>query len=204
MIESTASVKDLKERMRRSASAIRAELFTENEGRAAKILAEFADNFDPSGANDVVSAYVPIGSEIDGMGLLERFFERGFVTGLPLVTAAATPLTFLNYCPGDRLVKGNFDVLTPEHTVTKVVPTILLVPLLAFDGDGFRLGYGGGFYDRTLAALKQQRVTKAIGLAFSGQEVDAVPRDGFDHPLDGILCENGYREFSVSQQGSGS
>jgi 5-formyltetrahydrofolate cyclo-ligase len=189
------TLKNQKVLLRKSAAKRRAELFDRDKGAAAKSLAGFADDFMPGAHGCVVSGYVPIGSEIDGMGLLGHLHERGFIIGLPLVTAPNTPLMFLNYRPGDRLVKGNFDVFTPEHDVATVTPELLLVPLLAFDRRGYRLGYGGGFYDRTLALLRRHGGIKAIGLAFSGQEVDAVPHDGFDQPLDGVLCENGLIEF---------
>jgi len=195
MITPLVTLKKEKALLRKSAALQRAELFGRDNGQAAKSLIEFADDLAPEDFGSVVSGYVAIGSEIDAMGLLERFFDRGFTTGLPLVTASDTPLTFLNYQPGDRLVKGDFDVFTPEHDVATVTPRLLLVPLLAFDRLGFRLGYGGGFYDRTLALLRQRGAIKAIGLAFSGQEVDAVPHDGFDQPLDGVLCESGLIEF---------
>ena len=195
MIAPLVTLKQVKARARKSAALHRAELFERDNGQAAKFLIEFADSFTSEDCGGVVSGYVPIGSEIDGMALLERFFDRGFTIGLPLVTAPDTPLTFLNYRPGDRLIKGKFDVFTPEHTMAKVTPSLLLVPLLAFDRHGYRLGYGGGFYDRTLALLRQRGTIRAIGLAFSGQEVDAVPHDRFDQPLDGILCENGLIEF---------
>ncbi len=181
--------------LRRSAALHRAELFERDKGQAAKSLLQFVDDLTPEEPGCVVSGYVAIGSEIDAMGLLERFFERGFTIGLPLVTAAETPLTFLTYQPGDHLVKGDFEVFTPEHDVAKVTPSLLLVPLLAFDRRGYRLGYGGGFYDRTLAQLRQRGAIKAIGLAFGGQEVDAVPHGQFDQPLDGVLCESGLIEF---------
>jgi len=195
MIAPLDSLKKDKAVLRKSAALHRAELFGRDKGQAAKSLLQFTDDLTPEEHGSVVSGYVAIASEIDAMGLLERFFERGFAICLPLVTAPDTPLTFLNYRPGDRLVKGNFDVFTPQHDVAKVTPALLLVPLLAFDRRGYRLGYGGGFYDRTLAQLRQRGAIRAIGLAFSGQEVDAVPHDGFDQPLDGVLCESGLIEF---------
>ncbi len=195
MIAPLVTLKKEKALLRKSAALNRTELFEQNKGQAAKSLLQFADDLSPGERRCVVSGYVAIGSEIDAMGLLEWFFDHGFTIGLPLVTAADTPLTFLNYQPGDRLVKGNFDVFTPQHGVATVTPSLLLVPLLAFDRRGYRLGYGGGFYDRTLAQLRQRGAIRAIGLAFGGQEVDAVPHDGFDQPLDGVLCESGLIEF---------
>jgi len=189
-----------KARLRKSATLLRAELFDRNKAAVAGSLVEFADGFTPAEGVDVVSGYVPIGSEIDGMALLNRFFERGFTLGLPRVTAKAAPLSFLSYRPGDRLVKGRFDVMTPPDSAAVVRPAILLIPLLAFDRQGYRLGYGGGYYDRTLAQLKQHGPVKAIGLGFRGQEVDNVPHDEFDQRLDAVLCEDGYIEFSALAQ----
>jgi len=200
MTEPSGSQKNHKARLRKSATLLRAELFERNKAHAANSLVEFADGFTPAAGVDVVSGYVPIGSEIDGMALLNRFFERGFTLGLPRVTAKAAPLSFLTYRPGDRLVKGHFDVMTPPDNAAEVTPAILLVPLLAFDKHGYRLGYGGGYYDRTLAQLKQCRPIKAIGLGFRGQEVDSVPHDAFDQRLDGVLCEDGYSEFTAPAQ----
>jgi len=195
MTQSPDTLKNRKREMRKSASLLRARLAERDGISAANSLVGFAETFNLDAPDVVVSGYMPIGSEIDCRTLLDQFHQRGFTLGLPLVTAASTPLTFLRYCPGDTLVKGNFDVLTPEHDVERVSPTILLIPLLAFDDKGYRLGYGGGFYDRTLALLRQQNTIKAIGLAFSGQEVNAVPHDELDQPLDCVLCENGLIEF---------
>lgn len=195
MTETPSSLTRSKAELRKTAFAHRAELKT-NEGVAATLaLAAFAESFAPANDGTVVSGYVPLGSEIDCTLLLNEFDERGYVIGLPLVTAKATPLTFLKYSPGDTLIKGKFDVMTPEHDVPQVVPTILLVPLLAFDRKGYRLGYGGGFYDRTLELLRAQGPICAIGLAFAGQEVDDVPRDEHDQRLDGILTPHEYIEF---------
>jgi len=195
MSETSDTLKNQKAQLRKSAMLLRKKLYDHNKDTAATALIEFADGFEPENSGDAVSGYVPMGSEIDAMALLRRFFERGFALGLPLVTAPATALTFLDYRPGDVLVKGSFDVFTPEHSAPHVVPTILLVPLLAFDRTGYRLGYGGGFYDRTLELLRKQKPIRAIGLAFSGQEVEAVPHDALDQPLDAVLCENGLIEF---------
>ena len=195
MTETLSSLTRSKAELRKTAFARRAEL-KPNEGVAAALaLAAFAESFPPVNDGCVVSGYVPLGSEIDCTLLLNEFHERGYVIGLPLVTAKATPLTFLEYSPGDTLIKGQFDVMTPEHDVPHVVPAILLVPLLAFDRKGYRLGYGGGFYDRTLELLRAQRPTGAIGLAFAGQEVEDVPRDEHDQRLDAILTPSEYIEF---------
>jgi 5-formyltetrahydrofolate cyclo-ligase len=87
------------------------------------------------------------------------------------------------------LVRGSFRVMTPPPTALEIVPRLLLVPLLAFDRAGYRLGYGGGFYDRTIAKLRAAGETLAIGVTFATLEVPAVPRDETDQPLDWIVTE---------------
>ena len=104
---------------------------------------------------------------------------------LPEVTARATPLRFRLWRPGEALREGAFRVMVPAQGAV-AVPDVLIVPLLAFDRRGYRLGYGGGFYDRTLAALHRPR---AIGLAFAAQEVEEVPAGPTDLPLDLIVTE---------------
>jgi 5-formyltetrahydrofolate cyclo-ligase len=92
---------------------------------------------------------------------------------------------------GEVLTPGAFGVHEPLAHWPAISPRVLLVPLLAFDAEGYRLGYGGGFYDRTLAALQ----ARAIGIAFAGQRVDFLPRDAHDYPLDAVLTEQGLTRF---------
>jgi 5-formyltetrahydrofolate cyclo-ligase len=87
------------------------------------------------------------------------------------------------------LVLGRWDIQVPPAEAPEVLPDVLLVPLLAFDREGFRLGYGGGFYDRTLEKLRALKEVTAIGIAYAGQEMDTVPRDEFDQRLDWIMTE---------------
>ena len=84
---------------------------------------------------------------------------------------------------------GVWDIPVPLATAPEVLPDVLLVPMLAFDRKGFRLGYGGGFYDRTLAKLRAVKPVIAIGVAYHAQIVDEVPRDAFDAPLDYVMTE---------------
>ena len=102
-----------------------------------------------------------------------------------LVTLGATPET--------RFVPGGFKTEVPEPSAPEVLPSVLMVPLLAFDLAGYRLGYGGGFYDRTLTKLRAAGRVTAIGFAYEGQLVDAVPRAEYDQPLDAILTERVFR-----------
>jgi 5-formyltetrahydrofolate cyclo-ligase len=141
----------------------------------------------PEGA--VVSAYWPMGSEIDPRALMESLHERGHPMALPVVPGSDRPLVFRAWRPGDALQPAAFNTNEPGPDKPELTPRVLLVPLLAFDRTGYRLGYGGGFYDRTLAALRAVGPVLAVGLAYAGQEMDSVPRDAHDRRLDWIVTE---------------
>src|SRR5690606_25805829 len=113
-------------------------------------------------AGVAVSAYWPLPEELDPRPLATRLHAAGHPVGLPVVVARGAPLLFRLWQPGMTLVEGAYRVLTPPPEAPEVVPAVLLMPLLAFDGAGFRLGYGGGFYDRTLAGLRARG--HAIGI----------------------------------------
>ena len=141
----------------------------------------------PDGA--VVSGYWPMRSEVDPRPALAALHARGHPLCLPVVVGAGQPLRFRAWRPGDALVAGGFGTQVPDAGRAERVPRLLLVPLLAFDRAGYRLGYGGGFYDRTLRALRQGGDVLAVGLAFAAQEVAAVPHDATDARLDWIVTE---------------
>lgn len=143
----------------------------------------------PAGA--VVSAYWPMRDEIDPRPTLEALHDRGHPIGLPAMPAKAQPLEFRAWTPGAALEDGGFGTQVPRASAAVVTPQVLLVPLLAFDRAGYRLGYGGGFYDRTLAGLRAARPTAAIGLAYAAQRAEALPREPTDIPLDSIATEQG-------------
>jgi 5-formyltetrahydrofolate cyclo-ligase len=138
----------------------------------------------PAGA--VVSGFWPMGDEIDIRPLLHALAERGHVLALPATPPRGQPLTFHIWRPGDTLRRERFGTATVDSPV--VTPDVLLVPLLAFDKRGHRLGYGGGYYDRTLAILPD---AFTIGCAFAVQEVATVPVGPTDIPLHAIATERG-------------
>lgn len=142
-----------------------------------------------------ISAYLPIGSEISPLPAMERLAQLGRSICVPVMQGRGKPLRFRAWHPEVPLARGPFGVMEPASGPWQT-PALLLVPLLAFDGRGHRLGYGGGFYDRTLAALRERQPVLAIGLAWAGQEVEEVPTEPTDAPLDGIFTEEGYRPFS--------
>ena len=159
--------------------------------RAADLF--FAQFTLPAGA--ILSAYWPMGDELDPRPLIHRAQAAGHAVGLPVVVARAQPLVFRDWTPQTRFVPGGFKTAVPEPSAPEVVPSVLLVPLLAFDLAGYRLGYGGGFYDRTLTKLRAAGRVTAIGFAYEGQLVDAVPRAEYDQPLDAILTERSFRRI---------
>lgn len=142
----------------------------------------------PPGAT--VAGFWSMGSEIDIRPLLTALADRGHPLALPAVAGPARPLVFRAWAPGGELVSGGFGTSVPPESAAEIRPDILLVPLLAFDRRGFRLGYGGGFYDRTIEAL-EATIADAIGIAFAGQEVAEVPVGIHDRRLDRIATERG-------------
>jgi 5-formyltetrahydrofolate cyclo-ligase len=137
----------------------------------------------------VVSGFFPYQSEIDTRPLLGRLAGEGWTTALPIVVKLGHPLEFRRWYPGEATVPGKWDIPRPPDTSPLVEPDVLLVPLLAFDRTGFRLGYGGGFYDRTLELLRSKKPVTAIGIGYAAQEVDRVPHDAHDQKLDFVMTE---------------
>lgn len=186
-----------KRRMRLEARTRRCRLATAaGAAEAAAALAHLRARV-PVEAAMRVSAYWPLPGEFDARSLLRAFHRQGHVCLLPVVVARGEPLTFRRWTPDAVLAIRGLGVLTPLASAPAARPDLLLVPLLAFDGDGFRLGYGGGYYDRTLAALRSDGGAPplAVGLAFAGQEVPRVPRGEGDEPLDWIVTEAEARAF---------
>lgn len=143
------------------------------------------------GAPKTVSLFHSMGDEIDVGPLLRAMERAGHRIVLPVVTAKATPLTFRVWKSDDPLIPGGFGTSVPLPEAAEAEPDLLFVPLLAYDDAGYRLGYGGGFYDRTLERLRGLKDITAVGVAFSDQRVDSVPVGPHDQPLDWIATERG-------------
>ena len=143
----------------------------------------------------VVSAYLPISDEIDPGAALDHAAGRGWTRALPVVMAKAEPLRFRAWQPGDPLEDGPLRTRHPASGAAEVRPDLLLVPMLAFDASGQRMGWGGGFYDRTLVALRDEKQILAIGIGFAGQQVDKVPSGPHDAPLDAVATDAGVTRF---------
>ncbi|WP_425410285.1 5-formyltetrahydrofolate cyclo-ligase [Hyphococcus sp.] len=139
----------------------------------------------------VVSLYHPMRDELDTEPLAAALIEKGVRIALPVVARKKAPLAFREYQPGDDLVDGAYGERVPSQNAPSATPSILVVPLLAFTRDGGRLGYGGGYYDRTLEALRREGAPLAVGYAYGAQEVDALPLTRLDQPLDWVVTERG-------------
>ncbi len=120
-----------------------------------------------------------------------RLAGEGYGLCLPVMEAKGKPLLFRAWSPGDPLEEVMWGIREPLKTAAVVEPDIVLGPLLAFDVHGYRLGYGGGFYDRTLARLRALKPVVAIGIALDEQKVDAVPHADYDERLDWVLTPSG-------------
>jgi 5-formyltetrahydrofolate cyclo-ligase len=165
----------------------------------ARLAAQVADavTLPPGG---IVSGYVAMPDEIDPAPLLGRLRARGHLTALPVVVARDAPLVFRAWAPGEPLDPGVLGIPAPTLAAPLLVPHLMLVPLVAFDAAGRRLGQGGGFYDRTLARRRAEGPPLvALGIAFSVQEFPALPAEPFDQPLDGIATEEGVTWFGKEQ-----
>lgn len=143
----------------------------------------------PLPENPVVSAYWPMKTELDVRPLMLSLFNKGITVCLPVVVAKTDPLVFRRWEPGAELVAGPYGTEQPNEKYEAVLPDVLLLPLLAFDRSGGRLGYGGGFYDRTVAELRAGTSPVVVGVAFSDQEIQEVPLEETDERLDFILTE---------------
>ena len=140
-------------------------------------------------SNTIVSGYMPMGSELDPRPLMRKLADAGARLALPVVVGRGVPLLMRAYAFGEALVKGVWNIRVPPLEAPEVEPDVLLVPLLAFDRNGDRLGYGAGYYDMTIAALRAKKRVIAVGIAFAAQEVDAVPTTPRDARLDLVLTE---------------
>lgn len=143
----------------------------------------------------VVAAFLPIKTEINVVPLMHALAGAGHKLALPCIKRTAHPLVFRSYQFGDKLRGGPYNTREPKRDAPIIEPDIVLLPLLAFSRIGMRLGYGGGFYDRTLEGLRTKKQIFACGVAYSGQEVPIVPTDQYDQKMDGVLTETGFRKF---------
>ena len=179
-----------KQTLRRESLARRAALPEDTRKRAAAALADMGLAFLDLPGRTIISGYYPVGEELDILPLLNRLIGEGHIIGLP-VTRKDQPLIFRAWTPDTEMTKGSMGIPRPTGDAPEVSPSLLLVPLAAFDDRGYRVGYGGGFYDRTLANLRAAGPVTAVGVAFAEQQADRVPNEPHDEPLDWLLTPAG-------------
>ena len=143
----------------------------------------------------VVSGFSPMKSEINPIPLMRRFAEAGAALALPVVAGRGQPLTMRAWAFGQPLVAGVWGIRQPPPEAPELFPDVLIVPLAAFDRAGHRIGYGAGYYDRTIDRLRAMKPVMAIGLAFAAQEIVRVPSTPRDAPLDLVLTEHEVIDF---------
>ena len=139
--------------------------------------------------SDYVGSYIDYNSELSTNALHKYLIERNFNICLPKIDYQTNEINFFKYSTGTKLIKNKYNILEPEVTNEIIFPKLVLVPLLAFNESGFRLGYGGGFYDKYFSSQEEKDIIK-VGLGFSFQKANEIPIENHDQKLDWILTES--------------
>lgn len=179
-----ATLTEIKTAARKAAFARRKEAHDLGQGTAGYLSEVLAGH-----RGVPLAGYMAMRTEIDPTAAMEEAAAHGPV-GVPVILGEAQPLKFRSWSPGCTMIPGQFGAAIPESG-DWITPEIVIVPLVAFDRHGGRLGYGGGFYDRTLELLRANKPTLAIGFAYAAQEADELPLEPTDQPLDMIVTEHG-------------
>ncbi|MGE0023309.1 MAG: 5-formyltetrahydrofolate cyclo-ligase [Hyphomicrobium sp.] len=180
-----------KKEMRRTSKARRNAAHLRLGSEAGHAIARHGIAFAGRPAPAIVSGFLAIGEEIDPAPLMLRLLGEGYRLCLPVMEGKGLPLVFRAWAPGEPLAETMWGIREPLPEAAVLEPDIVLGPLLAFDAEGYRLGYGGGFYDRTLARLRALKPIVSIGIAFDEQKVDTVPHADYDERLDWVLTPSG-------------
>ena len=139
--------------------------------------------------SDYVGSYIDYNSELSTNAIHKYLIEKNLNICLPKIDYQTNEINFFKYSTGTKLIKNKYNILEPEITNEIIFPKLVLVPLLAFNESGFRLGYGGGFYDKYFSFHKEKEIIK-VGMGFSFQNVCEIPIEGHDQKLDWILTES--------------
>ena len=186
------TILEQKRALRAWAKAQRASYTAAQKAQAASAIADQGLHFLPArSATAVVSGFAPLADEFRLWPLLRRLAGERVPLALPVIDGKGKPLLFRAWQPGDTTAPGVWGIAEPTADKARLEPDVVLVPLLAFDREGWRLGYGGGFYDRTLRGLRARKPIVAVGIAFDQQRVDAVPHLDYDERLDWVLTPSG-------------
>lgn len=193
MLSKNASVDpaDEKQALRRTATKIRKGLF-EHQAQADIALAAHTDALLDQFGRGIYAAYLPIRSELSPLPLIARLADLSIQTAMPITPTPGNPLDFRFWVTGDKFDDGPYDTKQPSSNAPVCQPNVILAPMLAFDSACWRLGYGGGFYDRSIGGMRQAgHKVVAIGIAFAGQKVEQVPTGPYDMALDAVLTPDG-------------
>jgi len=164
-----------------------------NPGHAIELIKHYpAQKF----RNSSIGAIWPLPGEIDTRPLQKALYAMGESLSLPCTPRKGHPLTFRSWVPSDSLKTGPYNTREPFPDKPEIFPALVFVPLLAFTARGERLGYGGGFYDRTLARLSERGRVFTCGIAYNAQEASSLPTDRHDVRLDAVLTETGFKAFT--------
>lgn len=166
--------------------ALRLAVPAEARARAAEAVARRLDAEVEIGPDTIVSAYWPFRGELDLRGWLGRVVERGGRAALPVVVAKGQPLVFRDWRPGAPLERGVWNIPIPAEGA-EVIPNVVIAPLVGVDPQNYRLGYGGGFFDRTLAAMTGPRTVIGVGLDCA--RIPTIHPQPHDIPMDRVLTE---------------
>jgi len=186
-------VEEAKAALRLKARTSRAALLNSTRGGAAKAVAEHFFRAVALKPTEIVAGYWRIKDEMDCQPILVRLMDSFQPVCLPVVLGDDLPLELRLWEQGTALYEAGFGTLAPSELAPHVEPDVIIMPLLGFDRHGTRLGYGGGYYDRTLDRLGKR--PRLVGIAFAAQEIDTVPREPHDVPLDVVVTEQGARSF---------
>ncbi|MEM9097681.1 MAG: 5-formyltetrahydrofolate cyclo-ligase [Pseudomonadota bacterium] len=183
------SLADEKAALRRQAYATRKIAHTQAGSASLAARDHFLASRMHTGAR-VIAAYRPIRTEIDPTPLMQALNAAGHVLCVPVIQGEGMPLRFAEWVPGEVMTEGPFKAEVPAD-LRWVRPDLLIAPLVAFDAGCWRLGYGGGFYDRSLDELKAMQPTRAVGFAYAAQQLPEIPREPTDQRLDAVVTEQG-------------
>jgi 5-formyltetrahydrofolate cyclo-ligase len=187
-MSSVSFIDEEKAIVRRDALTRRNALPAELRAQAAEAIA--ARPFPiPVAPGAIVSGFMPLKSEINPLPLMRKLASAGAKLALPVIDARGKPLILRAFTFGDALNSGQWGIREPKPEAPEVAPDIMLVPLLAFDRTGHRVGYGAGYYDRTIAKFRAMKTVVAVGIAYAAQEIEAVPITERDARLDLVLTE---------------
>ncbi len=182
---------DAKKALRAEALQLRKAAFEKYGPEASRRLAAYGLDFLAPQPGAIVSGFAAIRDEINPAPLMTWLHAEGFRLALPVMEGKGLPLVMRAWTPGDAMAVAAWGIAEPLDDKPAVDPDVLLIPLLAFDSRGHRLGYGGGYYDRTLTRLRSIKKITAVGIAYDEQKVDAVPVASYDQRLDWVLTPSG-------------